>query len=77
VKPLGGQPAPDAKPSVSDPDELVGYWKAFKAAVWSQPAMGVYRIRRGMFALGMKNNETLAMSHALHNHFRRICDGNE
>jgi len=43
---------------------------------WPRPAerarlshYGVHRIRRELFALGMKNNETLAMSDALDNHF--------
>ncbi len=64
TEPLGGQPALDAKLSVKDLEEQVAYQRAFEAVVWSQPAVGIYGLRRGMFALGMKDNEILAMSHA-------------
>jgi hypothetical protein len=65
TEPLGGQPAPGAKSSVKDFDEQITYQRAFEAVVWSQPAVGVYGIRRGMFAIGMKDNEILAMSRPL------------
>ena len=60
--PLGGQPPPDAKPSVKDLEEQVVYQRAFEAVVWSQPAVAIYGIRRGMFALGIKDNEIAAMT---------------
>jgi hypothetical protein len=62
TEPVGGQPALDAKPSVRDLKEQVVYQRAFEAVIWSQPAVGLYGIRRGMFALGMKDNEIMAMS---------------
>lgn len=36
-----------------------------EAVVWSQPIVGLYGIRRGLFALGLKDNEILAMSRPL------------
>jgi hypothetical protein len=65
TEPLGGQPAPGAKPSVKDFQEQITYQRAFEAVVWSQPAVGVYGIRRGMFAIGAKANEIMAMSRPL------------
>jgi len=65
TKPLGGQPAPGTKPSVKDLDEQVDYQGALEAVVWSEPAVGIYGIRRGMFALGIKDNEIMAMSRPL------------
>jgi hypothetical protein len=47
TEPLGGQPAPGSKSSVKDFDEQITYQRAFEAVVWSQPAVGVYGIRRG------------------------------
>jgi len=64
-EPLGGQPAPGVKPSVKDLEEQVVYQRAFEAVIWSQPAVGIYGIRRGMFARGMKDNEIMAMSRPL------------
>jgi len=64
-EPLGGQPAPGAKRSVRDLEEQVVYQRAFEVVVWSQPIVGLYGIRRGLFALGMKDNEILAMSRPL------------
>jgi hypothetical protein len=64
-EPLGGQPPFGAKPSISDLDAQVAYQRAFEAVIWSQPAIGIHGIRRGMFALGMKDNEVLAMSRPL------------
>ena len=65
TEPLGGQPAPGAKPSVNDFEEQITYQRAFEAVVWSQPAVAVYGIRRGMFATGAKDNEIMAMSRPL------------
>jgi hypothetical protein len=65
TEPLGGQPASGSKPSVSDLEEQVVYQRAFEAVIWSQPAVGVYGIRRGLFQLGMHDNEVLAMSRPL------------
>jgi hypothetical protein len=62
TEPLGGQPLPRAKPSVRDLQEQVVYQRAFEAVIWSQPAVAVLGIRRGIFALGMKDNEIMAMS---------------
>lgn len=66
VEPRGGQPLPGTKRSVANFDDQVAYQRAFEAVVWSQPAVGIYGIRRGMFNdLGMKDNEVLAMSRPL------------
>jgi hypothetical protein len=65
TEPVGGQPKSGAKPSVKDFDGQITYQRAFEAVVWSQPAVGVYGIRRGMFAIGVKDNEILAMSRPL------------
>jgi hypothetical protein len=66
TEPVGGQPAPGAKPSVPDLEDQVAYQRAFEAVVWSQPAVGIYGIRRGMLdGLGMKDNEVMAMSRPL------------
>jgi hypothetical protein len=61
-EPQGGQPPLGAKLSVKDLDEQVAYQRAFEAVIWSQPAVGIYGIRKGMFALGMKDNDIMAMS---------------
>src|SRR5262245_56847719 len=64
--PLGGQSAPGVKASVSNLGDQVAYQRAFEAVVWSQPAVAIYGIRRGMLeGLGMKDNEVLAMSRPL------------
>ena len=65
TEPLGGQPSAGAKPSLKDIEEQVVYQRAFEAVIWSQPAVGEYGLRRGAFALGMKDNEILAMSRPL------------
>lgn len=66
TEPAGGQPDQGAKPSVTNFDDQVAYQRAFEAVVWSQPAVGVYGIRRGMLGgLGMKDNEVMAMSKPL------------
>lgn len=65
-EPLGGQPAKGTKPSVKNLEDQVAYQRAFEAVVWSQPAVAVYGIRRGMLdGLGMKDNEVMAMSKPL------------
>ncbi|MDA0814069.1 MAG: DUF1214 domain-containing protein [Verrucomicrobia bacterium] len=62
--PLGGQPAPGAKPSTSDLDAQVAYQRAFEAVIWSMPAVAIYRLRMGAFDnLGISNNGILAFSH--------------
>ena len=65
TEPVGGQPSPGAKPSVNDLGEQVAYQRAFEAVIWSQPAICIYGMRRGMVALGMRDNEILAMSRPL------------
>ncbi len=66
TEPLGGQPAPGAKASVQDLEMQVTYQRAFEAVVWSQPAVAIYGIRKGMLeGLGMKDNEVMAMSRPL------------
>lgn len=65
TEPLGGQPAPGAKPSEPDLEEQVLYQRVFEAVVWSQPAVGVYGIRRGMAAVGATDNVVMAMSRPL------------
>lgn len=62
IEPIGGQPAPGAKPSVNDLEDQVAYQRAFEAVIWSQPLLGIYGLRRGMFALGIKDNAIMAMS---------------
>ncbi len=66
TEPVGGQPAPGSKPSVANLEDQVAYQRAFEAVVWSQPAVAVYGIRRGLIeGLGMKDNEVMAMSKPL------------
>ncbi|MBE7520882.1 MAG: DUF1254 domain-containing protein [Burkholderiales bacterium] len=65
TEPLGGQPAPGSKASVPDLEEQVVYQRAFEAVIWSQPAVEVYRIRKGAEALGIKDNDVMAMAHTL------------
>jgi hypothetical protein len=65
-EPVGGQPPLGSKPSVKNLEDQVAYQRAFEAVVWSQPAIGIYGIRKGMLeGLGMKDNEVLAMSKPL------------
>lgn len=65
TEPLGGQPRKGSKPSVNDIEEQVVYQRAFEVVIWSQPAVGIYGLRRGLFALGIKDNEIAAMSRPL------------
>lgn len=63
TEPIGGQPAPGAKPSADDLEAQVAYQRAFEAVIWSAPAVGIYRLRAGAFsALGADNNTILAYS---------------
>jgi hypothetical protein len=48
TEPIGGQPAPGSKPSVKNLEDQVFYQRAFEAVIWSQPAVGIYGLRRGM-----------------------------
>jgi hypothetical protein len=52
-------------PSVESLEDQVAYQRAFEAVVWSQPAVGIYGIRRAMIKYGMKDNDVLAMSQTL------------
>jgi hypothetical protein len=60
IEPLGGQPAPGSKPSVTDLDYQVKYQRAFEAVVWAVPALGIYGFTKGFNALGLKPNEIIA-----------------
>src|ERR1017187_771469 len=76
TEPIGGQPAPGSKPSVKNLQDQVFYQRAFEAVVWSQPAVGIYGLRRGMLeGLGMKDNEVLAMSQPL-KEWHEVLTGN-
>lgn len=56
-QPLGGQPPPGAKQSVSDLDAQVAYQRAFEAVLWAMPASAIYRFRVGMLQVpGMADN---------------------
>jgi hypothetical protein len=65
TEPIGGQPPLGSKPSVKNLGDQVTYQRAFEAVIWSQPAIGIYGIRKGVLGLGMKDNEILAMSKPL------------
>lgn len=65
IEPLGGQPPLGSKPSVKSLEDQVAYQRAFEAVVWSQPAVGIYGIRRAMTKYGMKDNDVMAMSKTL------------
>lgn len=65
TEPLGGQPAVGVKQSVKDLEEQVVYQRAFEVVIWSQPAAGIYGIRRAMFAKGAKDNVIMATSRPL------------
>ena len=61
--PLGGQPAPGAKPTVSDLESQVAYQRAFEAIVWAMPASAIYRFRVGALkAAGIGDNDIVALS---------------
>ena len=62
-EPLGGQPAPGAKQSVSNLDEQVAYQRAFEAVLWAMPASAIYRFRTGLLEQpGMADNVITAYS---------------
>jgi hypothetical protein len=59
-EPLGGQPPPTARPSVTDLDAQVAYQRAFEAVLWAMPASAIYRFRVGLLQLpGMADNAIL------------------
>ena len=63
TEPLGGQPAPGSRPSVSNLDAQVAYQRAFEAVIWATPAVAIYRLRMGAFEhLGISDNGILAYS---------------
>ncbi len=65
TEPVGGQPALGSKPSVSNLEDQVAYQRAFEAVVWSQPAVGIYGIRKSMIKdLGMKDNNVGELIHS-------------
>jgi hypothetical protein len=65
-EPLGGQPEPGAKQSVSNLDEQVAYQRAFEAVVWAMPASIIYRFRVGFHEIpGVTDNIISAMSRPL------------
>jgi len=62
-EPLGGQPAPGAKPSVPDLEYQVMYQRAFECVIWSLPAVAIYRFRAAAFeTFGITDNTILANS---------------
>lgn len=65
TQPIGGQPAPGAKPFVPDLEEQRIYQRAFEAVVWSQPAVAIYGLKRGLVELGIGDNVINAMSKPL------------
>ena len=62
TEPVGGQPAPVAKPSVADLDNQVIYQRAFEAVIWSLPAVSIYGFHRAAKDIGAKDNTILAWS---------------
>ena len=63
TEPLGGQPAPGAKPTVPDLETQVAYQRAFEAVVWAMPAAAIYRFRVGALqAAGIGDNDIMALS---------------
>jgi hypothetical protein len=61
-EPVGGQPAPGSQRSVTDFDHQIKYQRAFEAVLWSLPSVGIQHGRVETLALGMKDNDILAMS---------------
>ena len=56
-EPLGGQPPPGVRQSVSDLDAQVAYQRAFEATLWAMPAVAIYRFRVGVLQQpGMADN---------------------
>jgi hypothetical protein len=57
AEPVGGQPSPGTKQSVSDLDVQVAYQRAFEAVLWAMPASAIYRFRVGLLQVpGMADN---------------------
>jgi hypothetical protein len=72
-EPLGGQPSPGSKVSVSDLDEQVAYQRAFEATLWAMPASAIYRFRVGLLEQpGMADNVITAYSGPLHTYHELI-----
>ncbi|MCP1760136.1 DUF1254 domain-containing protein [Bradyrhizobium japonicum] len=66
-EPLGGQPAPGTKQSVSNLEAQVAYQRAFEATLWAMPAVAIYRFRVGLLAQpGMADNVIAAYHGPLH-----------
>lgn len=61
-EPLGGQPPPGSLRSNVDFDYQVRYQRAFEAVLWSLPRVGIQNGRVRTFALGMADNDIIAMS---------------
>jgi hypothetical protein len=61
-EPLGGQPAPGSLRSMADFDYQIKYQRAFEAVLWSLPSVGIQHGRVQTFALGMTDNDIIAMS---------------
>jgi hypothetical protein len=77
IEPEGGQPAPGSKSSIKNLEDQVLYQRAFEAVIWSQPAVAVYGFRRATIgALGMKDNEVLAMSMPLREYHEVLTANN-
>jgi hypothetical protein len=63
TEPVGGQPAPGSRQSVSDLNAEVAYQRAFEAVLWAMPASAIYRLREGFLQLpGMADNVVAAYS---------------
>jgi hypothetical protein len=48
TEPVGGQPPPGTRQSVSDLEAQVAYQRAFEAVLWAMPASAIYRFRVGL-----------------------------
>ena len=77
TEPVGGQPAPGSKQSVTNIDEQVAYQRAFEATLWAMPASAIYRFRMGLLEQpGMADNVITAYSGPLHTDHEAIT-GNQ
>lgn len=61
-EPSGGQPPRGSQRSIADFDYQIKYQRAFEAVLWSLPSVGIQHGRVETFALGMVDNDILAMS---------------
>ncbi|TWT50651.1 hypothetical protein Pla22_33940 [Rubripirellula amarantea] len=62
-EPVGGQPPTGANRSIEDFDYQLKYQRAFETAVWSMPAVVIYRMRDWAFEeLGAENNTIFSYS---------------